>query len=106
VGALRKALEAARVELLEPVMEFTIDAPSEFASGILADLNARKAAVDRVEARGSQRELGGTVPLFHMFGYASAVRSLSQGRAGFGMTPAGYRPVPEPELVARGLTWS
>jgi elongation factor G len=106
VGALRKALEAAHVELLEPLMEFSIDAPSEFASGILADLNARKAAVDRVEARGSQRELGGTVPLFHMFGYASAVRSLSQGRAGFGMTPAGYRAVPEAELAARGLTWS
>ncbi|HVS19931.1 MAG TPA: elongation factor G, partial [Planctomycetota bacterium] len=105
VAALRKALEAAPVDLLEPLMEFAIDAPAEFASGILADLNARKAAVDRVEARGTQRELGGTVPLFHMFGYASAVRSLSQGRAAFAMTPAGHRPVPEAELEARGLTW-
>jgi len=105
VGALRKALESARVDLLEPLMAFTIDAPAEFSSGILADLNARKAAVDRVEARGGQRELGGTVPLFHMFGYATAVRSLSQGRAGFAMTPAGHRAVPEAELEARGLTW-
>lgn len=106
VGALRKALEAASVQLLEPLMEFTVEAPQEFAGGILADLNARKAAVGRVESHGSQRELGGTVPLYHMFGYASAVRSLSQGRAGFAMTPAGYRPVPDSELAARGLSWS
>lgn len=106
VGALRKALEAAHVELLEPLMAFSVESPSEFAGGILADLNARKAAIGRVEAQGAQREVAGTVPLFHMFGYATAVRSLSQGRATFGMSPAGHRAVPEAELAARGLSWS
>jgi elongation factor G len=105
VAALRKALEAAEVDLLEPVMEFSILAPAEFASGILADLNARKALVRGVEARGQARELSGNVPLAQMFGYASAVRSLSQGRASFSMTPAGYRAMAPAELAARGLTW-
>jgi elongation factor G len=106
VGALRAALDDASVELLEPLMAFSVETPAEFAGGILADLNARKAEIERVESSGALRETGGRVPLFHMFGYATAVRSLSQGRATFGMTPAGQRAVPEPELAARGLSWS
>ena len=51
------------------------------------------------------RTIGGSVPLAHMFGYATAVRSLSQGRASFSMEPAGFRVVPEDELAARGLVW-
>ena len=106
VGALRNALEGASIELLEPLMAFSVETPAEFAGGILADLNARKADIERVESCGTLREIAGRVPLFHMFGYATAVRSLSQGRATFGMTPAGQRAVPEPELAARGLSWS
>jgi elongation factor G len=103
--ALREALEAARVELLEPLMAFEIQTPPEFVSGVIADLNARRAEVEGVGVEGTLREVSGRVPLGQMFGYATAVRSLSQGRASFSMLPAGYRAVPADELAERGLTW-
>ncbi|MBL8862730.1 MAG: elongation factor G [Planctomycetes bacterium] len=104
--ALRQALESAQVGLFEPQMAFEVQSPAEFASGILADLNARKASVEDVRSEGPYRTLVGQVPLARMFGYATAVRSLSQGRASFAMTPAGLRHVPEDELAARGLVWT
>jgi elongation factor G len=103
--ALRAALESAEVTLLEPLMTFEIQTPAEFSSGIIADLNARRAAVEEVRADGPLRTISGEVPLSQMFGYSTAVRSLSQGRASFSMTPAGFRSVPADELAARGLVW-
>jgi elongation factor G len=104
--ALRAALDAAEVVLVEPLMSFEIQTPAEFSSGIIADLNARRAEVVNVQAEGPLRTIGGTVPLSQMFGYSTAVRSLSQGRASFSMLPAGFRRVPDEELAARGLVWS
>jgi elongation factor G len=104
--ALREALEAAAVQLLEPLMAFEVQTPAEFASGIIADLNSRRAELTEVESEGAIRTLHGTVALSKMFGYSTAVRSLSQGRAGFSMSPAGHRAVPEEELAARGLVWT
>jgi len=104
--ALREGLLAAKVELLEPLMAFEIQTPSEFSSGVIADLNSRKAEVGDVSAEGDLRIVVGRVPLSQMVGYSTAVRSLSQGRASFTMQPAGFRPVPEGELEARGLVWS
>jgi elongation factor G len=103
--ALKRALDDATVELIEPVMAFEIETPAEFSSGIIADLNARRAEVAGVDAEDDLRTVSGTVPLAHMFGYSTAVRSLSQGRAGFSMQPSGFRPVPPEELESRGLTW-
>jgi len=104
--ALKAALESAGVVVLEPLMSFEIQSPPEFASGIIADLGARKAEVREVTAEAATRTITGTVPLSLMFGYSTAVRSLSQGRAGFSMSPAGYREVSEAELSARGLVWT
>ncbi len=104
--ALRNALAAAEVALLEPLMEFEIGAPSEAMSAILGDLNAKKAEIRQLSAEGDWRTVTGSVPLFHVFGYATTLRSLSQGRASFALTPAGFRRVPEPELGARGLAWT
>ena len=105
VAALRQAMPADGVVLEEPLMEFEIQTPAEYASGIIADLNARRAELTDVGAEGETRAIRGSVPLAAMFGYSTAVRSLSQGRAGFSMTPSGFRPVPESELEARGLVW-
>jgi elongation factor G len=69
-------------------------------------LNSRRAEVSDVQADGAFRQIKGTVSLSKMFGYSTAVRSLSQGRAGFSMEPAGFRQVPEAELEERGLVWS
>jgi elongation factor G len=104
--ALRAALAEARVALLEPLMAFEIGAPAEAMSAILGDLNAKHAEIRDLTAEGEWRSVRGQVPLFHVFGYATTVRSLSQGRASFALTPAGFAPVPEAELPGRGLSWS
>ena len=106
VSALRQALQQAKVSVEEPRMSFEVQSPSEFASGIIADLNARGAELAEVVAEGEARILRGTVPLFAMFGYSTAVRSLSQGRASFTMLPHGYQTVSEAELVSRGMVWA
>jgi elongation factor G len=104
--ALREALEGSEVQLLEPLMQLEVLVPDEHSSSVIADLGTRHAEVEGVQSQGSDRLVRGSVPLARMFGYSTAVRSLSQGRAGFSLVPAGYRVVPEQELVERGLTWS
>ena len=104
--ALRQGLAGAEVALLEPLMEFEVGAPAEAMSAILGDLNGRSAEVRELTAEGELRLVKGSVPLFRVFGYATVVRSLSQGRASFGLAPSGFRRVPEAELAARGLVWS
>lgn len=106
VGALRQALSDAEVVLQEPLMSFQVDVPAEFASGVIADLNARQAELTEVRSEGTSRHLAGKVPLSAMFGFSTAVRSLSQGRASYSLSPAGFRRVPEAELAARGLVWT
>ena len=106
ISALREALSGADVVVQEPLMRFSIEVPGEFSSGVIADLNTRLAEIDAVVAEGEMTQIGGCVPLSAMFGYSTAVRSLSQGRADFSMEPAGYRAMEERELEARGLIWS
>ena len=86
-------------------MSFEVTAPADFMSGILGELNAKKAAIAQLEAEGPVRRVVGRVPLYHMFGFATTLRSLSQGRAGFSLSPAGFRRVPEEDLEGRGLIW-
>jgi elongation factor G len=102
--ALRDALLGAAALVEEPLMRFRIAIPGEFSSGVIADLKTRSAEVDSVQAEGQITHIGGSVPLFAMFGYSTAVRSLSQGRGEFSMEPMGYRLVGAAELRQRGLT--
>ncbi len=92
--AFEKAFAAAGPVLLEPAMRLEVHTPNEFTGEVLADLNRRRAVVDSSEVHGGLRILSGRVPLSAMFGYSTAVRSLSQGRAGYSMEPAGYEAVP------------
>ncbi|MFT6363002.1 MAG: elongation factor G [Planctomycetota bacterium] len=103
--ALGRALEGVQVNLLEPVMEFTVRSPEQFAGGVLADMNSQGATIREVEAEGEERILRGQVPLLSMFGYSTTLRSLSQGRAHLSMELGGFQVVPEQELRARGLVW-
>ncbi len=106
ISALREALGGAGVVVQEPLMSFRIEVPGEFSSGVIADLNTRSAEINEVVAEGEMTHIAGLVPLSAMFGYSTAVRSLSQGRADFSMEPAGYRALDEGELEVRGLVWS
>lgn len=107
--AARNALALAlgdpkgQIELLEPHMEVVVEAPEEFAGGILADLGARQAEIAQVVSSGLRCTLRGSAPLAHLLGYASVVRSLSQGRATSTLRFGGFRAVSEAEQRSRGL---
>jgi elongation factor G len=93
--ALHRAAEQAGVVLLEPIMNLEVVVPETYLGEVLADLNNRRTEISEVKARGNLRFIEGRVPLATMFGYATAVRSLSQGRATFTMEPCAYAPVPQ-----------
>jgi elongation factor G len=97
--AFEAALAAAGPVLLEPVMDFEIRCPSEFLAGIDADLNGLRARVRSLATDVDPVLIRGSVPLAEIFGYSTALRSLSQGRATFSVEPRSYEPVPE--AVAR-----
>ena len=99
--AFEQALAAAGPVLLEPVMDFEIRCPQEFLPGVNADLNGRRARVRSLETDTDPVLIRGTVPLAEIFGYSTALRSLSQGRASFSVEPKTYEPVPE--AVARRI---
>jgi elongation factor G len=93
--ALRKAVEAAGAVLLEPIMSLEVVAPGQYLGEIIADLNTRRADIARVEDRGELRVIAATAPLSEMFGYATALRSLTQGRGAYTLEPSDYRPAPK-----------
>jgi elongation factor G len=99
--AFKEACERAGRVLLEPVMRLEVTTPADFVGPIQSDLARRGAVIEGDELRAGLRVIRGTVPLSKMFGYSTSVRSLTQGRAGYSMEPAGYAPV-HPE-VAKSL---
>jgi elongation factor G len=99
--AFEKALENGKPVLLEPAMRLEVHTPNDFTGEVLADLLRRRAVIESSEVQGDARVLTGRVPLSTMFGYSTTVRSLTQGRAGYSMEPAGYEVVPDAQ--ARGL---
>jgi elongation factor G len=84
-SAFLEAYRAATPVLLEPVMDVEISAPEEFIGTILGDFSSRGGKVESMEPRSGSSIIGGKVPLRNMFGYATDLRSLSQGRGGFTM---------------------
>ncbi|MFW6162245.1 MAG: elongation factor G [Planctomycetota bacterium] len=93
--ACRQAVEQAGMVLLEPWMRLEVMSPEAHLGDILTDLYGRRAEITERDVRGRVHVLVGKVPLSTMFGYATALRSLSQGRATFTMEPLEYLPVPE-----------
>ncbi|MHC4606959.1 MAG: elongation factor G, partial [Planctomycetota bacterium] len=98
VNAFRKALQATQSAVLEPHMRFEVTAPAEYVGDVLNDLNRRGAEIQDMEAQEGAKVLRGNVPLSKMFGYATSIRSLTQGRGSHTMEPLDYRAVPEAEL--------
>lgn len=90
------------VVLLEPVMRLEVTIPENYLGPVTADLNARRAEITEVHARGNLRTVEALAPLAKMFDYADAVRSLSQGRATYSMEPQRYAPAPD-EVLRRLL---
>jgi elongation factor G len=102
--AFRDAAEKAKPILLEPVMEVEVVTPQEFMGEVIGDLNARRGKILSMENRGGAQVIESRVPLATMFGYATRLRSITQGRATYTMQFAAYEPVPQQiydELMAR-----
>jgi elongation factor G len=80
--------------LLEPMMSIEIITPDDFTGQVVSDLTARRGKTTKVEYRGGTNVIAGEVPLANMFGYATDLRSLTQGRATFTLQFSHYSPVP------------
>lgn len=93
--AFREALEQASPVLLEPIMSIEVVTPEEFLGDILGNLNSRRGRTSGVEQKGTTQVIRGQVPLSEMFGYATSLRSLSQGRATYSMQLSHYEEVPK-----------
>ena len=91
---LREALRASVMRLLEPVAEVVVTVPDDAVGGVLGDLAARRGHVIDSAVRGGTAIVTATVPLAELFGYASRLRSRTQGRGTFTARPAGYAPAP------------
>lgn len=79
-------------------MRFEVTVPEEYVGDALNDLNRRGADIREMEAEDRLKILRGNVPLSKMFGYATMIRSITQGRGGYSLEPLDYRPVPDAEL--------
>ena len=94
IFAFKDAAKKASPILLEPIMKVEVTTPDEYQGDLLGDLNRRRGKITQIEAKDSSTILTAEVPLAEMFGYATAIRSLSKGRAAYSMEPFRFEPVP------------
>ena len=99
--AFDDAVSKADPVFLEPIMRVQISTPEDFFGAVTSDINRRRGEIKETGRRGKHRILTALVPLAEMFGYATELRSLTQGRATSTMEPNSYAPVPEE--VAKGI---
>jgi elongation factor G len=92
--AFKEACRRAKAVLLEPVMDVEVVTPEEHMGAVVGDLNSRRGRIVSMEARGSSQVIRANVPLGTMFGYATDLRSMTQGRATYTMQFARYEEVP------------
>ncbi len=100
----KKACRAARPVLLEPIMAVEVVTPEDYLGDVIGDLSSRRGRVEGMEQRGSNHVIRAQVPLSDMFGYATDLRSRTQGRATYTMQFDSYQEVPESvsrEIIAR-----
>jgi len=92
--AFRDAMKKAEPVLTEPIMKVIIIAADEYVGDVIGDLNSRRGQIQSMEARAGAQEIIAKVPLSEMFGYATALRSHTQGRGQFTMEPSHFAEVP------------
>jgi len=93
--AFKEACDKAAPQMLEPVMDVEVVTPQDFMGDVIGDLNSRRGKILNMETRGGAQVIEARVPLGTMFGYATKLRSVSQGRATYTMQFAVYEPVPQ-----------
>jgi elongation factor G len=103
--AWKEAMKRAKPKLLEPVMAVEVVTPEDYLGDVMGDLNSRRGRIENLEPRGNAQTIRARVPLAEMFGYATDLRSTTQGRATFTMQFDRYEEVPQTiagELVDAG----
>jgi len=103
VEAMRRAVAEAGLVLLEPRMRFEVHAPEEYVGDVLADLAARHADIGEMVSAGGIKMVRGTVAVSKMFGYATGLRSMTQGKGLYTMEPHGYVEVPAAQRERLGV---
>jgi elongation factor G len=102
IFAMKDAFKKGHSILLEPIMKVECVTPDEYQGDIMGDLNRRRGRILNMEAKNFATIIHAEVPLAEMFGYATAIRSLSKGRASYSMEPSHFEPVPA-QIVAAVL---
>jgi elongation factor G len=92
--AFKEAARKAGPVILEPVMRVEVTTPDSFLGDVIGDLNSRRGHLENTEPRGNVHVVRAFVPLAEMFGYATTLRSMTQGRASYAMEPSHYERVP------------
>jgi elongation factor G len=93
--AVKEALRRSKPKLLEPMMAVEVVTPEDYLGDVMGNLNARRGRVESLEPLGNSQSIKASVPLSEMFGYATDVRSMTQGRATFTMQFDRYEDVPQ-----------
>ncbi len=93
--AFKSAVQKGRPILLEPIMLMEVVTPEDFMGDVIGDINSRRGVIQEMESRGRMRVIRTHTPLAQLFGYATDLRSLTQGRASYTMEPLHYSPVPQ-----------
>jgi elongation factor G len=104
--AFKEASGKASPVILEPIMAVEVVVPEEFMGEVIGDLNGRRGKIQGMEAHAGAQVIAAQVPLSEMFGYATDLRSMSQGRATYTMQFSHYEPVPQPiseEIAAKAV---
>ncbi len=93
--ALKQAAQSAGIEILEPIMSVEINTPSEHMGDVIGDVTSRRGNIAEFTEDGGTTKVSAKVPLAEMFGYSTALRSLTRGRADYSMEPSHFEKVPK-----------
>ena len=96
--AFKEACKQAKSVILEPIMKVEVTVPEEYMGDVIGDINARRGRLEGMEAKSGNQEIRGFIPLSEMFGYATDLRSKTQGRGTYSMEPSHYEEVPKSVL--------
>ena len=100
IFAVKDGFKKAKAILLEPIMKVENSTPEEYQGDIMGDLSRRRASIKGIEAKNNLSIINAEVPLAEMFGYSTAIRSLSKGRSSYSMEPSHFEQVPAQVLAA------
>ena len=96
--AFKEGCKQGKSVLLEPIMKVEVTVPEEYMGDVIGDINSRRGRMEGMEARGGNQIIRGFIPLSEMFGYATDLRSKTQGRGTYAMEPSHYEEVPKSVL--------